>query len=149
MRLLALIHTWNLNHNDSCCGKNSRCQIRCNFKFQDDYCDSGDPETAPLASLHPYLPSGTRQAPPTMVYSLLPALGRQRHLDLWEFEVSLVYIANSKAAKGYRERLCLMNKQTSKTSNKQWRSSLDLMATWKHWRWSVPKPFLSVKLCYK
>lgn len=51
-------------------------------------------------------PSGTRKAPPIVVCTFNTSTsGRQRHLDLWEFKVSLIYIVSSKAAKGYIVRL--------------------------------------------
>ena len=46
---------------------------------------------------------------------LVPALRRQRQVDLWEFEASLVYKANSKTARTVSQRKpCL--KETNKTN---------------------------------
>jgi hypothetical protein len=39
--------------------------------------------------------------------ALIPALGRQRQMDVYELEASLVYRVNSQDIQGYTEKLCL------------------------------------------
>ena len=45
--------------------------------------------------------------------SLIPALGTQRQVDLHEFEASLVYKRNSRAARAATQRNPLLEKQTN------------------------------------
>jgi hypothetical protein len=47
-------------------------------------------------------------------------LGRQRQMDLCEFEASLVYIIKFQDSHGYEEKPCL--KQTNKQTNTQTKS---------------------------
>ena len=54
---------------------------------------------------------------------LNPALGRQRQVDLCEFEVSLIYRASSRTARGYTEKPCLTKTTPLPTTRKRpWRN---------------------------
>ena len=53
-----------------------------------------------------------------VVYSVIPALERQRQVDFCEFEASLVYKASSRIAKATQRNPVSKNKQTNKQTNK-------------------------------
>ena len=66
--------------------------------------------------------------------SLNPALRKQRHVDLCEFEASLVYSVSSRTARDvYMEKPCL--KKPNQTNNKM----LWAQCAWREgWRWVDP-----------
>ena len=51
--------------------------------------------------------------------SLIPALGRQRQVDLREFKASLVYRMSSRTDSKATEKPCLEKKQTNKKKKKK------------------------------
>ena len=61
---------------------------------------------------------------------LIPALGRQRQVDVCQFKASLVYIMSSRTAKAtHRDKPCQEENQTkTKEHNTPWKSIVILMA---------------------